>query len=289
MKRIISVLIACILVIALVGCSGNSNGHEGEAKTPSGSSAQKGSDYQKVIDNFKEKGFKNIKTETLEDLVTGWMTKDGEVEAVSVDGNKDYSPDVWYPNEVEVVIAYHTFPTDKAATVKDEKTAKSSEESNSTVLKYYNDTKDSVGNTEQEKIYARRMAAYKVAQSQPDVVLTVDNNTELAALLQLKDPGDSSIEEFALNYYSWTIEFDGNIANVMNYENFDHYFNVLVGAGDYSETGANGPNFQFKDIGSNQYPDSVVNGKNVHVKATVGAYDEVSQLFELTPISIEAR
>lgn len=79
------------MVIALAGCSGNSNGHEGEAKTPSGSSAQKGRDYQEVIDNFAEKGFKNIKTEKLEDLITGWMTKDGEVKSFSGDGNKAYS------------------------------------------------------------------------------------------------------------------------------------------------------------------------------------------------------
>lgn len=112
MKRIVSVLIACILVIALAGCGGNSKGHEGKAKTPSGSSAQKGRDYQAVVNDFEEKGFKNIKTEKLEDLITGWMTKAGEVESVSVDGNKGYSPDVWYPNNVEVIITYHTFPAD---------------------------------------------------------------------------------------------------------------------------------------------------------------------------------
>lgn len=94
MKKIISIFIACI-IITLVGCAGDSNGHEGEAKTPSGSSIQKGRDYQEVVNEFKEKGFKNIKTEKLEDLITGWLTKDGEVESVSVDGDKDYSPDVW--------------------------------------------------------------------------------------------------------------------------------------------------------------------------------------------------
>lgn len=112
MKRIVSVLIVCILFIALVGCGGNSNKHEGEAKTPSGSSIQKGRGYQEVVNDFKEKGFKNIKTEKLEDLITGWLTKDGEVESVTVEGNKDYSPDVWYSNAVEVVITYHTFPSD---------------------------------------------------------------------------------------------------------------------------------------------------------------------------------
>lgn len=100
------------MLIALAGCGGNSKGHESEAKTPSGSSVQKGRGYQEVINDFKEKGFRNIKTEKLEDLLTGWITKDGEVESVSVDGNKGYSPDVWYANNVEVIITYHTFPAD---------------------------------------------------------------------------------------------------------------------------------------------------------------------------------
>jgi hypothetical protein len=116
MKRIVSVLIACILVIALAGCSGNSNGHESEAKTPSGSSIQKGRNYQEVINDFEKKGFKNIKAEKLEDLITGWITKDGEVESVSVDGNKSYSTDVWYPNNVEVIITYHTFSAKPGST-----------------------------------------------------------------------------------------------------------------------------------------------------------------------------
>jgi mRNA-degrading endonuclease RelE of RelBE toxin-antitoxin system len=112
MKKIISIFIACI-IITLVGCARDSNEHEGEAKTPSGSSVQKGRDYQEVVNVFEEKGFKNIKTEKMEDLITGWLTKDGEVKSVSVDGDKDYKPDVWYSNDVEVVITYHTFPQEE--------------------------------------------------------------------------------------------------------------------------------------------------------------------------------
>ena len=81
-----------------------------------GSSIQKGKDYQDIVNNFKEKGFKNIETEKLKDLITGWITKDGEVESVSVDGDKDYSPNVWYSNNVKVVITYHTFPSDDEKT-----------------------------------------------------------------------------------------------------------------------------------------------------------------------------
>lgn len=109
MKQIINIIISCVLIISLAGC-GSSADHEGEAKTPSASGAQKGREYQSVVEDFEGKGFTNIKIEKLEDLLTGWMTKDGEVEKVSVDGDEGYSADAWYPNDVDVIITYHTFP-----------------------------------------------------------------------------------------------------------------------------------------------------------------------------------
>jgi hypothetical protein len=48
------------------------------------------SDYKIAVDAIKEKGFMNVKTEVLKDLVTGWLTKEGEAESVSVDGRSDY-------------------------------------------------------------------------------------------------------------------------------------------------------------------------------------------------------
>jgi hypothetical protein len=116
MKKYICILVFA-LVIALTGACSDSSQHVGEAKTPSGSSIQKGKDYKEVIELFKANGFTNIKTETIEDLIIGWLTKDGEVEHVSVGGNKDYLPDRWYPNNVEVIISYHTFPIDDSSDV----------------------------------------------------------------------------------------------------------------------------------------------------------------------------
>lgn len=114
MKRIVAILLVLILAFTVTGCAENSNQHEGEAKTPSGSSIQKGRDYQDVIDDFSQKGFTNIKTETIDDLIFGWLTKDGEVEEVSVGGDVDYSPDDWVAADTEVIIKYHTFPSTEA-------------------------------------------------------------------------------------------------------------------------------------------------------------------------------
>lgn len=122
MKKILYIVLIGIILLGLFGCSGDNEEHIGEAKTPSGSSVQKGKDYLEVLEAFEEKGFRNIKFEIMDDLITGWLTKGGEVESVSVDGNLNYSPDEWYSEDVEVVIAYHTFPNEEYQDFKQEDT-----------------------------------------------------------------------------------------------------------------------------------------------------------------------
>lgn len=124
MKRLFCLSLALILCFSLIGCDENS--HEGEAKTPAGSSDMEGRNYEDVVTIFEEKGFTNIKTEPIDDLIFGWLTKDGEVEEVSVGGKVDYSPDKWVPADTEVVIRYHTFPED------DEEETKSDESNETT-------------------------------------------------------------------------------------------------------------------------------------------------------------
>ena len=111
MKKLLSLLLVFSMCFSFVAC-GDSSEHIGEAKTPSGSSVQQGRNYLDVIEDFEEHGFTNIKTEAIDDLIFGWLTEDGEVEKVTVDGNEDYSPDKWLAADVEVIIYYHTFPQD---------------------------------------------------------------------------------------------------------------------------------------------------------------------------------
>ena len=49
MKKIVMFMIAAIMTFLLIACS-DSQTHDGEAKTPSASGAQKGRDYQSVVD-----------------------------------------------------------------------------------------------------------------------------------------------------------------------------------------------------------------------------------------------
>ena len=278
MKKMVNVLIACILAIALVGCGGNSNGHEGEAKTPSGSSVQKGRDYQKVIDDFEEKGFKNIKTEILEDLITGWMTKDGEVESVSIDGNEDYSPDVWYPNDVEVVITYHTFPADDE---KSESTASSSTEQED----FQQDNHDEAVKEALESTFpvenAKRTAVVAITNSLAIDVFAEDGNTyDVSKFHSYADTSGNVYDYFMKvnSWGTWTVKNEqswhvdslilehsyGNVTNVALDVNFDGINYVVSNiTGTYGHPGAS--------AGNSMDLSEIESGSNASIYLTVSA------------------
>ena len=257
MKKILCLMLVFIICFSLAACDNDS--HEGKAKTPSGSSAMAGRNYEDVVTTFEKKGFTNIRTEPIYDLVLGWLTKDGEVEEVSVGGDVNYAPDKWVPADTEVIIRYHTFPVDD-------------EDNNS------EDTTDIEG-------------------SKPlDEILTVENCDDLKTLLALKDPFDPFVKEFATKYKGRTIEFYGNIACMSKHDNYETRYDILIYAGDYSETSVYGPSFQFVDVNifdlnlvGNNIPDYIGEGDNLRIVAEIGMYNENNGLFKLEPIETEVR
>lgn len=268
MKKILVLCLILAVTFSVTGC-GNSEDHIGEAKTPSASSIQKGRDYQSVIKDFEDNGFTNIKLVEQDDLVTGWITKDGEVASVSVDGDENYSADKWYQNDVEVVITYHTFRNSESNI--EENT--SSEESKN------NDKTDTI-----------------VQDDSIEEIFTTDNCEEFAAILKLKDDSDPAYITFSEKYKDKIIEFNGCIIYFSNHENYKTRYDILLSAGDYiDENTANpGPVFKFEDVGLydlgvDYLAGFLATGKNVSVRAKVDEFDADSGTFELDPISITER
>lgn len=107
MKRTFLPLLLTLVLVMLTGCGGETA--EG-IKMPFSSGVCKGEDYQEILSDLEKAGFTNVETEIIDDLITGWTTKDGEVEQVSVDGEAEYDPDARYAENVKIVITYHTFP-----------------------------------------------------------------------------------------------------------------------------------------------------------------------------------
>ena len=44
----------------------------------------------------------------MNDLITGWIAKEGEVEAVTIDGHDDFKAKSYYVPDVQIVITYHS-------------------------------------------------------------------------------------------------------------------------------------------------------------------------------------
>lgn len=245
-------------IFVLVGCSAEVP--DGEVRVPESSSSLEGEQADAVVALFEDAGFVNVESRALGDLVTGWLKDPGEVKEVAIGGEASFSSGDTFPAEVAVVVFYHSFPED--------------------------DPEEPAGSPK------------PTAEPSPgDEVLTVDSSPEFASLLVLPDYCDEEVAAFARTYQGRAVNFDGNIGALSNSEGNSTRYNILVGAGDYSETSQSGPAFQFRDVnitsdlgltGSN-IPDSLEIGDNITVTAEIVSYEESSCLFLLDPISTQFR
>ena len=68
--------------------------------------------YVDVGDQLQGIGFSNVYERKIEDLITGWITKDGSVEQVlvNIDGEElPISKNRFYEFDTKIVITYHTY------------------------------------------------------------------------------------------------------------------------------------------------------------------------------------
>lgn len=81
----------------------------GQIKMPCAMSDYKGEQYDEVVRELEDLGFYNIESAEKKDLVTGWVTKDGSVYKVSINGDNDFEEGDIFSEDAEVVVTYHTF------------------------------------------------------------------------------------------------------------------------------------------------------------------------------------
>ena len=105
-KRLLYMIAVCALAASLSACGGS---REGMVQTPANMRMQRGRNYKEVIEDFEDKGFTNIQTETIEDLEYGHTFRNGHVEQISVGGDTNYDAGVLVPKDTKVVIRYHTY------------------------------------------------------------------------------------------------------------------------------------------------------------------------------------
>ena len=114
MKRLgILFLTVCMLCSILIGCEKT---EVTDIYPPLSSRECKGLLFEEVTAQFEAAGFNNIEYEIIEDLIFGWLTKNFEVESVTIDGLKSFSIDDNFSEDAAVLITYHTFPQDEEET-----------------------------------------------------------------------------------------------------------------------------------------------------------------------------
>lgn len=108
------VAVVCIALIISIGMliEHHNEQVDGKIRVNYSSSNFEGAYYEDVVNQLEKQGFTNIKTEPIDDLITGWITKDGTVEKVEIDGYTSFSSSSRYLPDVEIVVRYHTFSND---------------------------------------------------------------------------------------------------------------------------------------------------------------------------------
>jgi hypothetical protein len=281
MRKILLFLCLMAAMISISACSAKQDPIELKVRKSSDVMARE--NYKKAISELKKTGFTNIKTKALDDLITGWLTKDGEIEKIEINGDTEFKANDSFPKDSKIIITYHTFPKREKHDIKatDEKSSEKSD----------------IKATDKKSSETAKQSTNDTPAKSNQGILTVKNNADLAAVLAVKNETDPIVGEFAKKYAGKTIEFDGNIADMMPHGNYKTRYDILIYPGDYSETTAIGPSFQFKDVnvvydlkltGSN-IPETIGRGQNLHITAVVEEYNENNGLFILKPISTEIR
>ena len=234
-------------------------------------------DYRAVAADLEKAGFTDIKIEKLEDLITGWLYKDGEVAKITVNGVTDFYTDKWFPADAKIIVTYHTFPpsvTTVAATTK----AAAATAATTAVT-----------------------ATAKPTAKNDLAVLNAKNSTDMAAVLKTKPDNYSAHRAFADKYKGKTIEFDGCIGLMMDHvdvsgKKYNTRFDCAMYAVDYDETPVTGPTFSFIDVNCYDFnvaganpKGTVGEGDNVHIVAKIVGYKEKGHYIELEPVSTKLR
>lgn len=78
-------------------------------RVPKSSAHYFGMNYQDAQAELTAYGFTNIALLPKRDLIKGWLTKDGAVAVVSINGKTEFEGKSKFLADVRIVITYHTF------------------------------------------------------------------------------------------------------------------------------------------------------------------------------------
>jgi len=127
-------------------------------------------------------------------------------------------------------------------------------------------------------------------------VITAVNNKEFEELLKTGDYCDPSMARFADQYEGQQIEFNGSIADMQPFENYDTRYSIVLGPGDAGPNTGVGPAFKYENVNMSDVnltgknvPDQVAVGDKFRFIAEIDTFNPTQCSFFLTPVSTTAR
>ncbi|MBO0421448.1 DUF4839 domain-containing protein [Enterococcus plantarum] len=283
-KGFLFTIVVIFFSLILVGCNSEKK-EDMMIKTPASAKELKKENYEDVQKLFNKAGFEDIQLKEEADLKIGLFSKEGDVDSISIDGDTKFEEGDSFDKTAEVVITYHVFPQE------DSTSSNSKEENSSHSLARENSTSSSSKKSEPSSTQE-----IKIEEKADNRIITVENNSEFVNVLTGIDDY-KAYKEFAEKYKNCKVEFDGNIAYMSLHGNNKTRYDFLITPGNYDPNGSSGANFQINNknvtydlhLTGDNIPDSISEGLNIRIIATVDSYNEDADLVMITPIEIRIR
>jgi len=247
-KHIFAYIASVAMVLSTAACSSGNTATDG-IRMPESSKHLEGKQFEDVVSALQDAGFTNVKSNPLGDLVTGWLSGEGEVKAVEVDGDSSFSTDNSFPATAPVVVSYHSFPANNDKTSKS--ASPSSEGSGTLTVENSND-----------------LAALLAGPDVGDDVeaFSVHYRTKTIAF----DGHVASIGASSIKRFKDILILAGS-------------FGVSPSTGPNFQISGD-PTYAGSNI-----PENITVGQNVRITALVGEYNSKQGLFHLVVTSIESK
>ena len=267
-KKIIWIIVVGVVIVAVFGIGVIIESRplkENEVKTPKSSSELEQMNYIDTVSTLESAGFENVEVEKIEDLIIGFLTKDGEVEEVSINGDTEFSSGSRYLKDSQVVVRYHTFKSDTDSSSNEEDKPKEEE---------------------------------PPVVTEDDSVINIDNNEEFSMLL-VDDTGDE-MDSFLNKYKGRIIEFDGYTWDWFNHTStnpitgkvteYETLYDTIIIPGNIETLDVNPSDVAIR-VEEGSFPNftPALNRQNVYLKGKITGYNKDTMQIYLEVIEIEGR
>ena len=197
---------------------------EGKIKVGISSSDIEGSNYLIIKEQLEANGFTNIETNAHEDLITGWLNSDGDVESIQIGSDSSFAADsLFYPDE-KIVITFHTFSSGTA------------ESSDAVLLEGKQRTQAEQNESEEQRELREQLEAYFPKENACKAIIVSFTN-EIAFDVYTED--GNSFDPEKLHGYKYFGEFKQAVTDMGTWEAVDlttwHVEDMYLSCSEYDQ------------------------------------------------------